>query len=185
VLINHGMWHCLGYDHESDEDYEIMKQKCVSCSSPAFPSSKNTSLSSPVAEGQGQGATNWAARLPPRSRVCAAPRHSSPTPSASQAPLSSEALSDPTAPPRTAPSASATLQARAASHTHTQGQCRTVPLPAGSPQIPVSCLSSRYLNVGLETWVVKVGSKRQITFMGVESTIDKQTTALSTPMNVF
>jgi rRNA maturation RNase YbeY len=34
VLINHGLWHCLGYDHESDEDYEIMKQKCVSFALP-------------------------------------------------------------------------------------------------------------------------------------------------------
>lgn len=27
LLINHGMWHCLGYDHETDEDYEVMKKK--------------------------------------------------------------------------------------------------------------------------------------------------------------
>jgi len=27
------------------------------------------------------------------------------------------------------------------------------PLPAGRPQIPVSCFSSRILNVGLETWL--------------------------------
>jgi len=33
--------------------------------------------------------------------------------------------------------------------------------------------------------VVKEGLQRQITFLGVDSTTDKQTTALSTPMNVF
>ena len=33
--------------------------------------------------------------------------------------------------------------------------------------------------------VVKGGSQGQITFMGVDSTTDKQTTALSTPMNAF
>jgi len=33
--------------------------------------------------------------------------------------------------------------------------------------------------------VVKRGSQRHITFIGVNSTTDKQTTALSTPMNVF
>jgi len=54
-----------------------------------------------------------------------------------------------------------------------------------SPQIPVSCFSSRKLNVGLETWLSKGGSQRQITFMGADSTTDKETTALSTPMNVF
>ena len=33
--------------------------------------------------------------------------------------------------------------------------------------------------------VVKRGSQRQMTFMGVDNTTDKQTTALSTPMSVF
>ena len=54
-----------------------------------------------------------------------------------------------------------------------------------SPQIPVSCLSSRQTQCWTRNMVVKGGSQRQITLLGVDSTTDKQITALSTPMNVF
>ena len=54
--------------------------------------------------------------------------------------------------------------------------------------IPVSCLSSRQLNVGLETWFVKRGftnAKSRSWGLILISTTDKQTTALSAPMHVF
>ena len=54
-----------------------------------------------------------------------------------------------------------------------------------SPQIPVPCLPSRKLQRWTRITVVKGSSQRQITFMGVDSAADKQTTALSTPMNAF
>jgi len=68
---------------------------------------------------------------------------------------------------------------------------RHAPAPHCSPQIPVSCFSSRKLNVGLETRLLRGLDNAKSRCMGAESTTDKQThlinphecvLALSTPL---